>query len=106
MPLKCCVPGCKSNYKTEGETYVTVFKFPTDEELCKKWIKNIPRDNWVPTKYSAVCVKHFPESAISRSEKFRYSNGDWKEFTRKSPVLEPEAVPQIFPQLAVLKMTL
>lgn len=56
MPCKCCVPGCKSNYKTKyGENRrVSIFKFPKSDEQRAQWIRSIPRKNWEPTKNSGV----------------------------------------------------
>lgn len=100
MPNKCCVPGCQSNYKgnvTEG--YVTVFKFPEESSLKQKWIKNIPRKNWTPGRFSFVCIKHFAESDLDRKELYKDSDGNQREFMRKKPVLVKSAVPSIFPNL-------
>lgn len=99
MPDKCCVPKCNSNYKTSGEGYVSVFKFPKDVEQRKEWIKSIPRKDWEPQKFSVVCIKHFHDSVISKIEKYKDSSGVWKEFPRSKPVLLPGAVPSIFPCL-------
>jgi THAP domain len=38
MPLKCSVKDCKSNYDTTTEK-VTVFAFPSDQELLEKWLE-------------------------------------------------------------------
>ena len=45
MGISCCVTGCTSNYSRRGENspHVTVFKFPDNEDLRRKWILNIPR---------------------------------------------------------------
>ena len=64
MVLKCCVTGCRSNYHSERENEgsISVFKLPIwNEEECDKWCHNIPRDNIPRTKYTAVCIKHWPE---------------------------------------------
>ncbi|GFU08716.1 transposable element P transposase [Trichonephila clavipes] len=37
MPCYCCVPNCSSN-KT-GQPYVSVFRFPKDEQLLQTWKK-------------------------------------------------------------------
>lgn len=63
-----CVPGCFSNYeKTFKETgYITVFRFPTDEDKAVAWCEAIPRKDWTPSKYAVVCIKHFEDSDFSR----------------------------------------
>jgi hypothetical protein len=52
MVNKCCVPHCRGNYA--GGEKVSVFRFPEDKELKKKWIRSIPRENFIPTAYSRV----------------------------------------------------
>lgn len=51
MPYKCCVPHCRGNYDVENK--VTVFQFPSDENLKAVWINKISRDFQV-TKNSRV----------------------------------------------------
>jgi hypothetical protein len=52
MPNKCSVVGCNGNYASGPK--VSVFKFPKEEELLKKWINAIPRENFTVTKNSRV----------------------------------------------------
>lgn len=61
MPRHCCVPKCSSNMKNDiaKNGPVSVFLFPKDDALQKEWVKCIRRDDWKPSKYSAVCEKHF-----------------------------------------------
>lgn len=96
---KCCVPQCTSNYdekRTKGTEaasrveYVSIFQFPRDEELRRKWANKIPRKNWVPTKYSAVCSKHFCENDLMKC------NG--------RIILRENAVPQLFPGSLILSV--
>ena len=61
MPLKCCVPYCKSNYDTTSEK-VPVYRFPKDSDECDKWCKAIPRANLKLTYWTVVCRKHWPQS--------------------------------------------
>lgn len=56
MPYKCVVPKCKGNYKTGPK--VSVFRFPTSNELLKKWKSAIPRD-FVVTNHSRVSILYF-----------------------------------------------
>lgn len=53
MPSRCCVTGCKGNYDSTNEK-VSVFKFPSNEELSEKWMKAIPRKDFKATKSSRV----------------------------------------------------
>ncbi|XP_043251504.1 uncharacterized protein LOC122396851 [Colletes gigas] len=98
MPRRCCVPGCKGNYSStlKSDNYISVFLFPKDEELRKKWIAAIPRKHWTPTKYSAVCSLHFGEDDIQRCKRVVTSNGVHRNALVRCPKLVPDAVPSIF----------
>ena len=59
MGISCCVTGCTSNYSRRGENspHVTVFKFPDNEDLRRKWILNIPRKLDKTTTATRVCIR-------------------------------------------------
>ena len=57
MPYTCCVPNCRGNYRNGPK--VNVFGFPRDEELKKKWVHAIRRENFVPSATSKVRVAKF-----------------------------------------------
>ena len=38
------------------------FHFPVDPDLRTKWINAVPRKDWVPSKNSVLCEKHFLDS--------------------------------------------
>ena len=63
MPRHCSVHGCQSNYapgKQNKSEPIATFGFPLKNfELLEKWIKFVNREEWEPTKNSAICVKHF-----------------------------------------------
>ena len=65
MPRMCCVTGCSSNYrgKDRSEDYISMYKLPTNVEERERWLQNIPRENIPKGKDTAVCQKHWPESA-------------------------------------------
>uniref|UniRef100_A0A0K2V098 Putative LOC100212901 [Hydra vulgaris] n=1 Tax=Lepeophtheirus salmonis TaxID=72036 RepID=A0A0K2V098_LEPSM len=108
MGKACVVPGCRSGYKplkSENNTNVIAFNkkigyhmFPKDEALRKKWIQAIPRKNWEPTKYSAICALHFDSSDL------RTEPQDSNKFRRNKPnlirkVLKKDAIPTKFPSV-------
>ena len=63
MGKKCCVPNCRSGYaenKKAGLEWqkVSIFSFPQDVKMCRKWARAIPRGNWNPVTNSGVCQLH------------------------------------------------
>ena len=67
MVYKCCIVNCRSNYT--GEEITTVFFFPKDEDLRKRWIKFVNRKDWKPTSSSVICIKHFDKKYYKKGEK-------------------------------------
>ena len=47
LAYKICIVGCRSNYTAEEAN--TVFSFPKDEDIRKRWIQFVNRENWLPT---------------------------------------------------------
>eukprot|EP00122_Pirum_gemmata_P012299 Pgem_evm1s11423 len=118
MPYKCVVPFCKSNYRSNTNDYVTVFKFPPSEnEVFAAWKrfvilsyerlsnhengenddkkdKKSKGENKLASmnfKEKYVCVKHFiPDDVRSRGS--TDSNG----LLRKKTTLKRGSVPQVF----------
>lgn len=100
MPDKCCVPGCKSNYNLPGKLIskdnVTVYHFPKDEKRKQLWLRKIPRKDFVVTKSSVVCIKHFvPKFVIRFSTSKRKTPGASPRLL-KIPRLTDDAYPSIF----------
>ena len=54
MPYRCCVPRCNGNYSSSSK--VTVFGFPKEEEMKKKWLNAIKRKDFEPSPSSKVSV--------------------------------------------------
>ena len=78
MPLNCCVPGCRGNYRaTNDHPYekVSVFRFPDDSKMRAKWIHMIPRENLVVSDNTVVCEKHFSPSSIVRVDTATRADG-------------------------------
>lgn len=54
MPFKCSVPYCRGNYDEVNK--VTIYRFPTEENLRNEWIKQISRKDFEITKNSRVSL--------------------------------------------------
>ena len=92
MPRRCCVPNCKGNYDSilKDNNYNSIFLFPKDEELREKWMVAIPRKNWTPSKYSAVCSLHFTETDIERYQAILSANGVLENVLLRCPKPGPD----------------
>ncbi|XP_062549302.1 zinc finger protein 287-like [Armigeres subalbatus] len=62
MPASCCVTDCDLKYAHAED--VSYHKFPLKKpEVLDKWITFTGRESdWVPTKWSAICSRHFKPS--------------------------------------------
>ncbi|CAL1262401.1 unnamed protein product [Larinioides sclopetarius] len=98
MPSLCCVPNCRNNYK--NTTNISVFKFPTEEEIKRKWTSAIRRKDFVPTKHSRVCIKHFTANDIVNSVTiYNQQTGEIVEAPLERKRLRAGAIPSQFPDL-------
>lgn len=57
-------------------------RFPPNEEQKVKWVENMGRENWTPSKYAALCSEHFAKNCI--------------DFRDKLPRLRKGSIPTIF----------
>lgn len=66
MVNTCVAYGCKSGYRSnkekDAELQVTLHSFPKDAELCQKWIKANPRQDFTVSRNSKLCSLHFKDS--------------------------------------------
>ncbi|XP_033725289.1 uncharacterized protein LOC117315251 [Pecten maximus] len=89
---RCMVYGCSNTY---GDG-VALHLFPLDRpEMCKKWTNFVKkkRDKWDgPTKYSAVCEKHFEIGSYPQKYSILQSLGRTPPKKKK---LNPDAIPTI-----------
>ena len=67
MVNKCVVTNCKTG-NSNGPKKST-FHFPEEFDLRKRWIHFVNRKDWVPSKYSAICVNHFDDKFINYEKK-------------------------------------
>ena len=69
MVNKCVAFGCSTGYENTGEK-ISTFSFPHDKpDLIQKWLKFVNRADWVPTKHSVLCMKHFEERFIVKGKR-------------------------------------
>ncbi|XP_077268402.1 uncharacterized protein LOC143900669 [Temnothorax americanus] len=79
------MPGCVAiNCANRHEKGFRLFSIPTNVERRKKWLQNLGREQWIPTKSACVCEVHFEDSQFES----RRVDG-----VRK---LKPNAVPTLF----------
>ncbi len=103
MPDRCCVVGCRSGYgdkktSTEG---VTMHQFPlSNRVLVSKWLANLARRDFTPTKTSKVCSLHFnaDEFKESRTDANWWRRRKHTSEKRTNRMLKPDAVPTVFPE--------
>jgi hypothetical protein len=99
MVYKCCVPCCRGNY-TSGGPKVRCFSFPKDEELRRKWLSAIHRENFIPSDHTKVCELHFTkEDYVEFSEAFDEKSGKTISVKLQKSRLKNSAVPSQFPNL-------
>ena len=67
MVNNCSAVNCKSGYRGQPkEPNLSFFTFPLkDQDLLKEWLSRVKRIDFMPTKTSTLCSKHFePEDFI------------------------------------------
>lgn len=101
MVCRCVAAGCSSESGKDG---ASLFKFPKDENMRKKWADQVKRtrEKWEPTKHSVLCRKHFEDWCFEQDSKLYDSFGLGKKQSR----LKSDAVPTLFEKPALLKRTI
>nr|CAI5827368.1 unnamed protein product [Callosobruchus analis] len=88
------MPGCNGNCSAAEKVHV--FSFPSEEVLRKKWASAINRDNFIATKNSRVCERHFAHESIL------WISSYYDKSTRKTltiPLLRPRLKADAVPTL-------
>ena len=95
----CPVYGCNSNSKNNPEKKIHFFAFPKegskDEQSRRRiWIDFCRRKNFVPSKYTGLCSKHFRNDSyiLSHSPEFLSS---LNFVGKRKLLLKPDAVPTV-----------
>lgn len=96
MGRKCVVPECRSNYN-KSSTYISVYRFPKNQELCKTWIKLIRHENVRVSPHVGVCKLHFKESDFVTQSYACYGRMKTPRLRLlMQPKLKKDAVPSVF----------
>ena len=66
MVYICCISGSRSNYTAEEAN--TVFSFPKDEDIRKRWIKFVNRKDWLPTLSPYIYKNHFESKYFGKGQ--------------------------------------
>ena len=100
MGYVCCVPECKSGYRSAKQK-VALFGFPKESGLRQKWIDAIPRKSWVLSSNHRVCAKHFaPDDFVRESCDLRARRKRKRDSVNLERLrLKPAVVPHLFPAL-------
>ena len=61
----CCVPLCANTARLNG--YISFHVFPKDKDQRAKWLAKVRRDNFVVTRDTKVCGRHFEADAFSNT---------------------------------------
>ena len=109
MGRKCCVPKCRSGYSlTKSNTNdekqsISVFSFPENQELRRKWMRAIPRDNWELTSNSGVCKQPFKPDDLALERTDTKMNGEKRKKNLLALIrLKSDAISTIFPNCPAL----
>ncbi|XP_060161389.1 THAP domain-containing protein 5 isoform X3 [Globicephala melas] len=74
MPRYCAAICCKNRRGRNGkDRKLSFYPFPLhDKERLEKWLKNMKRDSWVPSKYQFLCSDHFTPDSLDIRWGIRY----------------------------------
>ncbi|NXI46596.1 THAP5 protein, partial [Galbula dea] len=86
MPRYCAASCCKNRggQSAKDQRKLSFYPFPLhDKERLEKWLRNMKRDAWTPSKHQLLCSDHFTPDSLDVRWGIRY--------------LKHTAVPTIFP---------
>ncbi|XP_006882703.1 PREDICTED: THAP domain-containing protein 5 [Elephantulus edwardii] len=74
MPRYCAAICCKNRRgRNNKDRKLSFYPFPLhDKERLGKWLKNMKRDSWVPSKYQFLCSDHFTPDSLDIRWGIRY----------------------------------
>lgn len=96
MVTSCCVPRCQNRASKNSNISFHAFPF-SNPELLKKWLHNIRRKNFTPSKNSSrVCSVHFTDDDYKKGVSVIHDKGQYGTRPRTRRKLKDDAVPTVF----------
>ncbi|CAN7979478.1 unnamed protein product, partial [Ixodes pacificus] len=97
----CFAPGCKTGYpghRGENGRKLSLFSAPKNDVQRNAWERHLKRKDKPLAETSAVCEKHFADHFVLR-DFVHVIGGSEVRIPRARPVLAPDAVPTLLPDL-------
>ncbi|XP_041090493.1 THAP domain-containing protein 8-like, partial [Polyodon spathula] len=78
MPKYCTAPNCNNSAgQTSSDKKISFYKYPLHEPgRLKRWLTNMKRENWTPSKHQHLCNEHFTPSCFDLRWGIRYLTSD------------------------------
>ncbi|XP_057879518.1 THAP domain-containing protein 5 isoform X1 [Melospiza georgiana] len=75
MPRYCAATRCKNRggQSAKDKRKLSFYPFPLhDKERLEKWLRNMKRDSWTPSKHQLLCSDHFTPDSLDVRWGIRY----------------------------------
>ncbi|NWS66343.1 THAP5 protein, partial [Crotophaga sulcirostris] len=75
MPRYCAASHCKNRggQSARDQRKLSFYPFPLhDKERLEKWLRNMKRDSWTPSKHQLLCSDHFTPDSLDVRWGIRY----------------------------------
>nr|XP_002195322.4 THAP domain-containing protein 5 isoform X1 [Taeniopygia guttata] len=75
MPRYCAATRCKNRggQSAKDQRKLSFYPFPLhDKERLEKWLRNMKRDSWTPSKHQLLCSDHFTPDSLDVRWGIRY----------------------------------
>ncbi|NXP25703.1 THAP5 protein, partial [Scytalopus superciliaris] len=101
MPRYCAATRCKNRggQSARDQRKLSFYPFPLhDKERLEKWLRNMKRDSWTPSKHQLLCSDHFTPDSLDVRWGIRYLKHTAVPTIFSSPDDEEEDSAQNSPQ--------
>ncbi|NXO81591.1 THAP5 protein, partial [Sitta europaea] len=101
MPRYCAATGCKNRggQSAKDQRKLSFYPFPLhDKERLEKWLRNMKRGSWTPSKHQLLCSDHFTPDSLDVRWGIRYLKNTAVPTIFSSPDDEEEDSSQTSPQ--------